>query len=56
MIRSKANLLISIKRVTQTNKGKETPGIDGQIILTSKDRLELFNLLKTYNMESERSL
>ena len=51
MIRSKANLLLSIKRVTQINKGKKTPGIDGQIILTSKDRLELFNLLKTYNVK-----
>ena len=51
MIRSKANLLLSIKRVTQINKGKKTPGIDGQIVLTSKDRLELFNLLKTYNIK-----
>lgn len=51
MIRSKANLLLSIKRVTQINKGKKTPGIDGQIALTSKDRLELFNLLKTYNIK-----
>lgn len=51
MIRSKANLLLSIKRVTQINKGKKTPGIDGQIVLTSKDRLELFNQLKTYNIK-----
>ena len=28
MIRSKANLLLSIKRVTQINKGKRTAGID----------------------------
>ena len=32
--------------VSQINKGKKTPGIDGQIALTPKDRLELFNLLK----------
>lgn len=51
MIRSKANLLLSIKRVTQINKGKQTAGIDGQIALTSKDRLELYNLLKTYNIK-----
>jgi RNA-directed DNA polymerase len=51
MIRSKANLLLSIKRVTQINKGKQTAGIDGQIALTSKDRLELYNLLKAYNIK-----
>ncbi|WP_353097038.1 reverse transcriptase N-terminal domain-containing protein [Tissierella praeacuta] len=51
MIRSKANLLLSIKRVTQINKGKKTPGIDGQITLTSRDRLELFNLLVKYNIK-----
>ena len=45
MIRSKANLLISIKRVTQINKGKKTSGVDSQIVLTSKDRMTLFNLL-----------
>lgn len=54
MIRSKANLLLSIKRVTQINKGKKTPGIDGKIVLTSKDRLELFNLLRTYNIKYTR--
>jgi len=51
MIGSKANLLLSIKRVTQINKGKQTAGIDGQIALTSKYRLELYNLLKTYNIK-----
>ena len=56
MIRSKANLLLSIKKVTQINKGKKTPGVDGQITLTSKDRLELFNLLKTYNIKYVRPI
>ncbi|MFT9497900.1 group II intron reverse transcriptase/maturase [Anaerosolibacter sp.] len=51
MIRSKANLLLSIKRVTQVNKGKRTAGIDGQIVVTSNDRLELYNLLKDYNIK-----
>jgi RNA-directed DNA polymerase len=50
MIRSKANLLLSIKRVTQINKGKKTAGIDGQTALSSSDRLKLFNLLKKYNI------
>jgi RNA-directed DNA polymerase len=54
MIRSKANLLLSIKRVTQINKGKKTAGADGEIILTSSDRLMLFNLLKRYNIKHIR--
>ena len=45
MIRSQANLLLSIKRITQINKGKKTAGIDGQIILTSRDRIKLYNRL-----------
>ena len=51
MVRSKANLLLSIKRVTQVNKGKKTSGVDGQIVLTSKDRMKLFNLLRRYNIK-----
>lgn len=51
MIRSNANLLLSIKRVTQINKGKQTAGVDGEIALTSSDRLLLYNLLKEYNIK-----
>lgn len=54
MIRSKANLLLSIRRVTQINKGKQTPGVDGQIILNSSDRLKLYNRLKEYNIKNIR--
>lgn len=51
MIKSKANLLLSIKRITQINKGKKTAGIDGQIILTSRDRIKLYNRLIEYNIK-----
>lgn len=51
IIRSKANLLLSIKRVTQINKGKKTAGADGEIAITSRDRLMLYNLLKEYNIK-----
>ena len=54
MIRSKGNLLLSIKRVTQINKGKKTGGVDGQVVLTSKDRMKLFNLLSRYNIKCIR--
>jgi RNA-directed DNA polymerase len=36
MLRSQANLLYSIKRVTQINKGKRTAGIDGHRVLRPK--------------------
>jgi len=52
MIRSKANLLLSIKRVTQINKGKRTAGIDKMIITNDKERTKLFNLIKDYNIKS----
>ena len=43
VLHSRAVLLISIKRVTQTNRGKRTPGIDGETVLTGKERLDLYN-------------
>ena len=51
MIKSNANLLLSIKRVTQINKGKKTAGVDGQIAISSSDRLRLYNLLKKYSIK-----
>lgn len=54
MIKSNANLLLSIKRVTQINKGKKTSGVDGQIATTSSDRLKLYNVLKKYSIKYVR--
>ena len=34
MLRSHSNLLGSVRRVTQENRGKKTAGIDGQVALT----------------------
>ncbi|MBU3111943.1 reverse transcriptase domain-containing protein [Clostridium lacusfryxellense] len=45
------NLLLSIKRVTQINKGKKTAGVDGQVAITSSDRLRLYSLLKKYSIK-----
>jgi len=52
MMRSKANLLLSIRKVTQENKGKRTAGIDGYKALTQTERENLFELLKHYNLKS----
>lgn len=41
MLRSYSNLLLSVRKVTQKNKGRKTPGIDSQIVLTPKARTRL---------------
>lgn len=41
MLRSYSNLLLSVRRVTQENKGKQTAGIDGQTALTPEERVKL---------------
>src|SRR6476469_9379777 len=38
MLRSYANLVASIRRVTQVNDGRHTPGVDGVIVSTAKER------------------
>ena len=45
MLRSRANTLVSVRRVTQRNTGRHTPGVDGQVALTSRDRANLAVLL-----------
>lgn len=42
LINSQSALLISIRRVTQINKGKRTAGVDGYKALTPEERLELY--------------
>jgi RNA-directed DNA polymerase len=41
--RSYANLLLSIRKITQTNKGKQTAGIDREVINTPEERVKLAN-------------
>lgn len=38
--------LLAVRRVTQDNKGKKTPGIDGVKALTPQERLKMANTLK----------
>ena len=45
MLRSQANTLVSVRRVTQRNTGRSTPGVDGQVATTSQARAELAVLL-----------
>jgi len=43
MLRSYANLLLSVRRITQTNQGKATAGIDKEIVNTPQARVILVN-------------
>ena len=41
MLRSRANVLLSVRRVTQVNQGKNTPGVDKVTIKTPTERGKL---------------
>jgi RNA-directed DNA polymerase len=52
--RNYANLLLSVRRITQTNKGKSTAGIDKEIINTPAQRVILVNTWKGGNFKPTR--
>ena len=54
MQRSYANLLLSVRRITQTNKGKATAGIDKEIINTPEQRVILANNWNGGNLKPTR--
>jgi len=41
MLRSRANTLLSVRRVTELNAGRKTAGIDGKVVLLSSVKAEL---------------
>jgi RNA-directed DNA polymerase len=41
LLRSRANALLSVRRVTQINAGRKTAGVDGQIVVSAQDKAEL---------------
>jgi RNA-directed DNA polymerase len=43
LIRSRANLLLSVRQITQVNDGKQTAGIDKEVINTPAQRVKLVN-------------
>ncbi|WNI20451.1 reverse transcriptase N-terminal domain-containing protein [Streptomyces sp. ITFR-16] len=45
MLRSHSNLVVSVRRVTQTSKGKNTAGVDGETALTPSERQRLIKEL-----------
>ena len=45
MLRCRANVLESVRRVTQMNQGKDTPGVDQMLVLTPEERGRLCDQL-----------
>jgi RNA-directed DNA polymerase len=43
MLRSRANALLSVRRVTELNAGRKTAGVDGKTVLLSRDKSEWAN-------------
>ena len=41
MLRSWSNTLVSVRQVTQLNAGRKTAGVDGEVALTPRARMEL---------------
>lgn len=50
MLRSHSNLLVSVRHVTQENRGKKTPGIDGQVALTPAQRVDLVQEMSDHTL------
>jgi RNA-directed DNA polymerase len=48
MLRSFSNLLLSVRKVTQENRGKRTPGIDCQVVQTARTRVKLVRDMLKY--------
>ena len=42
MLRSQSNLLLSIRQITQVNTGKQTAGVDKEVINTPQQRVKLY--------------
>jgi RNA-directed DNA polymerase len=48
VLRSYANALFSVRRVTQINAGRNTPGVDMLVVKTPKARSELVDHIRSY--------
>src|SRR6202166_2922076 len=48
MLRCRSNILMSVRRVTQTNAGKNTPGVDKLVVKTPLARGKLVDELSTF--------
>ena len=44
--RSRANALLSVRRVTEVNAGRKTAGVDGRIVLGGREKAEMASWLQ----------
>jgi RNA-directed DNA polymerase len=54
MLRCRANVLVSVRRVTQVNHGKDTPGVDEVLITTPEERARLCTQLSQLDRHQVR--
>lgn len=54
LIRSHANLLLSVRQITQVNDGKQTAGVDKEVLNTPSQRVKLANEWKMPQAEPTR--
>jgi RNA-directed DNA polymerase len=50
MLRSRANIFESVRRVTQVNRGKDTPGVDAILVTTPEERAALCERLRQLDL------
>src|SRR3954453_16726134 len=46
LLRSHANLVLSVRQVTQVNAGRRKPGVDGQLAKSAAQRMRLVHQLQ----------
>ncbi len=46
MLRSRANTLVSVRRVTERNAGRLTAGVDGEVVLTPEAKMRLVDRIQ----------
>jgi RNA-directed DNA polymerase len=49
MLRSRANALLSVRRVTEQNAGRKTAGIDGRVVVTAPGKAFLANSVQRHD-------
>jgi RNA-directed DNA polymerase len=55
MLRSRANTLISVRRVTERNAGRLTAGLDGEVVLTPEAKMQLVDRVQ-HNAEPFKAM
>ena len=55
MLRSRANTLVSVRRVTERNAGRLTAGVDGEVVLTPEAKMHLVYRLQ-HNAEPFKAM